>query len=247
MVVVASDLAIRTATSAVGAPRPSQPASSLSTEGLSFDQPALGWHDLPAAALKLAPDAGVVSEVVTQLSGARKLADGRLVQERIGYRATTGKLVLVTAERTLTRRPDGKLAPTGPWSLTQSETHTASAPVTRRTGTVSPGVLHTATSSTAAGPGPSRAHASGVDSEAWLPSSVRAGLVKTVPTPSVHIGAFLLWTLGVGGGEPIVDVLRLGGDRGVVVRAVRPDRPDADWRVSQLTYDLEPQALRIGR
>ncbi len=240
-------LAIRMPSSrAVGAhAQRSQPASSLSTEGLEFNERALGWHDLPTTAHKLAPDAGVLGEAVVQLPGARKLADGRLVQERIGYRAGVDRIAIVHTERQLTRRPDGRLQPTGPWTITSSETRAAATPATRRTGTVSPGVLQqAATSSTGSGPATPRAHESGAESEAWLPSSVRASLAKAVPVPVEHMGTFLLWTCS-GGAEQVVDVLRLAGDRAVVVHASRPDRPEASWSVTQLIYDLEPQNLRL--
>ncbi|WP_156382770.1 hypothetical protein [Sanguibacter sp. Leaf3] len=228
-------------TRAVGAPGGrGEMTSSLSTSGVEFTERALTWTDVaPAGIADRASGRAIGSEAVVQVRGAHRTATG-FEQRRIGYRAMERGVTLIRATRPLVQTETGAMKPTGPWTA-RFETHTVdeeSIPL-RRTGVVGPGALRQPSAPTStAGAGVHREAESALEAEAFLPSSVQATLAAAVPSPTTHVGNFLLWSKPSGDTQE-VNVLRMDGRTAVVVRATRPHRPDAAWEVTQTTYDLK--------
>lgn len=227
-------------TRAVGAPGGrGEMTSSLSTSGVEFTERALTWTDVaPAGIADRASGRAIGSEAVVQVRGAHRTATG-FEQRRIGFRAMERGVTLIRATRPLVQTSSGAMKPVGPW-VARFETHTVDEETTplRRTGVVGPGVLKQPSAPTStSGGGVHREAQSALEAESYLPSSVQATLAAAVPSPTTHIGNFLLWSQP-GGDTQEINILRMTDRSAVVVRATRPHRPDAAFEVTQTTYDL---------
>lgn len=223
-------------------------ATSQSTASVRFDVPILRFGDLPAEARRLAPDAGVLAEVVIAIPGLG-VRNGVTTQKRLAFHAYPSRIVVVTASRQVTKLDDGRYKPAGSWSITDSQvlTTVAGTRAARRTGTIAPGTLTDGYATSAGGPAPSRERVDGVTTEAYLPAEVRARLAHEIPLPETHLGQLTRWERRSGAVTQEVVVLRKSGADAIVVMASRPDRADAPWAVTQYTYALETGARALGR
>jgi hypothetical protein len=222
-------------------------AGSQSTASVRFDQAVLEFADLPVEARRLAPDHGVLAEVVVAIPGV-VIRNGIALQERQAFRAYPTQILIITVSRQLVKRGDGKYSPDGPWNLTSSQTLTTVSGVraARRRGTIAPGTLTDAIASTGRPP-PSREHIDAVATEVYLPASVRATVAHEVPRPEAHIGELTRWEKRPGAATQQVVVLRHGGATAVVVKATRRDRPDFPWEVTRYAYQLETGSKALSR
>lgn len=189
-------------------------------------------------------------------SGMRQLEKprrslGRVIQRRVGWNATPTQIVVTTAERELTKRPDGRLAPSGEWLIEHRQTFTntlgaalkrvgkvkssAPAPGAPNTATPPP-AAHTPTPSASAG---AETFPEGDFALSLLPAQVRSSVMARIPVPTVFDGAVMLVSDGTTGEETHkeVNVIRMDDKSAVVVQAKL--KPDTDeWEVSQATYSL---------
>ncbi|ACZ22795.1 hypothetical protein Sked_28930 [Sanguibacter keddieii DSM 10542] len=221
---------------------------SLSTADVAWTERALTVDDLPDAFRKVAPDAGVLAEAVVALHGAARKTESTFEQRRDAFRAYEDRIVVARITRPLSA-VQGKsfLSPAGPWSVAATRLVVATGTrAVRKTGTVSPGRLVAPPTGAGTGRAPKREHAAAIEAEAYLPMVVRSGLQSAVPKPVGHTGSLLLWTTPAGRRQR-VEVMRSDTRTAVVVRAERPDRPDADWSVVQWTYQLRGTAHEIER
>ena len=212
-------------------------ASSLSTASLAWTAPVIDVEDLAHNAAKHAPARNALASVAVQLRGARRTATSP-VQTRLGFRAYADHLILLTAERQLAQRSDGKLTPTSEWQITEVRQIKAVATATRRGGTFEAGRL-SGPGSGHAGETVAREAEAAAHAEQYLPPEVRQGLVASVPRPLVHLGELVQLT-GVGKPpEQHVVVLRADDRQAVLVCATRPDRADASWISTEWRWTLD--------
>lgn len=192
-------------------------------------------------------------EKATIASGVRQLEKprrsmGRTVQRRVGWNATPTQIMVTTAERELTKRDDGRLAPSGEWLIEHRKTYAhASGAAEKRTGKVkatapTPGAPSGAEAPPAAptAPAPSAdTFPEGQFALSLLPPQVRAGALARIPVPTVFDGAVMLVSDAKTNEErhKEVNVIRMDNKRAVVIQATL--KPDTDeWEVSQATYTL---------
>ncbi len=213
------------------------PEAARSTAGVAFNVKALMFSDLPSAAQRDAPAAGVLAECVVKLPGARRDRTG-LHQTLLAFRAYPERIVYVEVERPLTRRDDGRLAPAGAWALANRTVFGGTRAV-RTSGVVAPGVALSNLAEPGGATVTPRHHVTA--DEAFLPAAVRSGLAAAVPNPIHRLSRLLLMTRnGVDVQE--LTVLRVGGDRAAVVFATRADEARASWEIQQWVYELRKQS-----
>lgn len=161
------------------------------------------WDDLPDETQQAAYwGTPVVAEQVERLSRGALKVDGVLHQRTIGWRAHLDRVVVATAVRPLTKRPDGRMAPSGAWRHHDVVVHLPTAPVRRQDGVVP--VDHAPPT----GPAPEghaprlpvdqRSAASGCS---YLPSAVQQGFLDVVPEPSLWLGDLVQYSDA--GGYPV--------------------------------------------
>jgi hypothetical protein len=235
--------------SAVSTNHATAPASSQSTAGIAWLDGVLTFDDLPAEARRLAPDTGVLAQAVIAVPGiAIRNGIGIARQRRAAFRAYANRAVLLSAEREMTKRADGRYKPASPWSITESKTLSTAggAQAIRRTGTVAAGRLAAEPSSASVTETPKREHLSGITTAAYLPPDVRARLLHEIPTAENYMGELIQWQRGKSFEQEIV-LLRHGTSTAIVVQARRPDgNPLAPWNVTQLTYPLASSAQALS-
>lgn len=190
-------------------------------------------------------------------SGTRQLEKprrsmGRVVQRRVGWNATPTKIMVTTAERELTKRDDGRLAPSGDWLIEHRKTFSnASGAAEKRVGKVKTSAPAPGASDTPQGSSvPSPASAGGDTfpegqfALSLLPAQVRSSLIARVPTPTVFDGSVMLVSDSTTGEEnhKEVNVIRMDDKRAVVIQAKLKPNTD-EWEVSQATYTLSPPEI----
>lgn len=221
---------------------------SLSTADVQWTEKALTVDDLPEAFRRVAPDAGVLAESVVALHGAARKTETTFEQRRDAFRAYEDRVLVARITRPLSA-VQGKnfLSPAGPWSVAATRLVVATGTrAVRKVGIVSPGRLVAPPTGAGTGRAPRREHAAAIEAEAYLPMVVRSGLNGAVPKAALYTGSLLLWTTPAGRRQR-VEILRADARTAVVVRADRPDRPDADWSVTQWQYTLRGTAHEIER
>lgn len=190
-----------------------------------------------------------IASSVRQLEKARKSA-GRVVQRRIGWRATPDRVIITIAERELGKNPNGTFSPVGPWLVEVRRTFKeASGKASKRTGVVPADSKQISNDSTGDGNAtrleqtvmekfPDSSRALGA-----LPAAVRSSAIARVPSPERFEGQLLEFADGATGSPTSwkVTVLRMDVQRAVVISATREVTANA-WAVSQATYNLmEPE------
>lgn len=187
-----------------------------------------------------------IASGVRQLEKPRR-SMGRTVQRRIGWNATPTQVMVTTAERELTKRDDGRLAPSGDWLIEHRKTFSnASGAAEKRVGKVKGTAPAPGAPSAAQPPPASSAPPDGGDTYpegqfalSLLPAQVRSSVIARVPAPTVFDGTVMLVSDGKTGEEAHkeVNVIRMDDKRAVVIQATL--KPNADeWEVSQATYAL---------
>lgn len=187
-----------------------------------------------------------IASGVRQLEKPRR-SMGRIVQRRIGWNATPTQIMVTTAERELTKREDGKLAPSSDWLIEHRKTFSNTAGAAeKRVGKVKVSAPAPDAPSGPQTPQATPASASNDDSFpegqfalSLLPAQVRSSAIARVPAPTVFDGAVMLVSDGNTGQETHkeVNVIRMDDKRAVVIQAKL--KPNADeWEVSQATYTL---------
>lgn len=190
-----------------------------------------------------------IASSVRQLEKARKSA-GRVVQRRIGWRATPDRVIITIAERELGKNPNGTFSPVGPWLVEVRRTFKeASGKASKRTGVVPADSKQISNDSTGDGNAtrleqtvmekfPDGSRALGA-----LPAAVRSSAIARVPSPERFEGQLLEFADGATGSPTSwkVTVLRMDVQRAVVISATREVTANA-WAVSQAIYNLmEPE------
>jgi hypothetical protein len=188
-----------------------------------------------------------VKEVLA--SGVRKLEKSfkngqRIVQRKWGWQATPTQLTVVTVERELIWRSDGKLTPSGDWLIEHRKTWIPTQGVaTKRTGKVSQPSASNETN-------PASDHyveiaeaipdafIKGAEAMAYLPRPVRGDIVAQVPNPTYFDGRLL----GVLNKENVVEayeisLLRMDDNVALVILALCPIN-GTEWEVTQAKYLL---------
>lgn len=189
-----------------------------------------------------------IASSVRQRDRPRRSA-GRVVQRRIGWRATPDRIIITIAERELKKNPNGTYSPSGPWLIEVRLTfHELGGKASRRTGSVPAdprrgpadnfwGDMKGGLESTVAKQFPD-----GAEALSALPAAVRSSAIARVPSPtqfeghlrefSDNTGRTLRWEAAV---------LRMDARRAVVLTGVR-EAVSTTWSVSQATYNIaEPE------
>lgn len=179
-----------------------------------------------------------------QLEKPRRAADGRIVQRRVGWRATPMLILIATAERELIKGADGRLRPAGEWLLEHRKTYrNTSGAAKKRTGLIpvreeAPIAMGPSIPATPP-PGADSADAfsEGEFALSFLPPSVRSSVRARIPSPTVFDGTLLQYSTGDVLDRYEVNLIRMDEAHAVVVQASRA--PDAThWDVSQAAYTL---------
>lgn len=184
-------------------------------------------------------------------SGVRRLEKAyrrgeEVVQRKLGWKATPTGILIVTVERALQARGDGKLAPQGEWLIEHRRTYrNQQGPALRRSGRVSAreegaALGEGATTYVAEAESAGDAFQEGATTMSFLPLAVRGDLVAQVPQPTYFDGRILGNCDAQG--EVIayeVSLLRMDDGKALVVQATRGVQEDF-WQVVQATYTLTP-------
>lgn len=192
-------------------------------------------------------EARVFASGVRQLAGARR-SGGRVVQRRVGWKATPEVVVVTVAERELVELSPGRMKPVGDWLVERRETWRSSAgEAVRRTGRVraddAVAVAEVAQATQSTGPVPGQAAPAadafpeGSFATSFLPRQVRSSLLARVPSPKVFDGTAIQYSRGSVPDRLEVNVIRMDDSGAVVVQATRAHGSD-DWEVAQAVYSL---------
>jgi len=220
--------------------------SSASTEHVTWNGKVHAWSDLPAS-VRDANEGGHVEVEGVHLAPGARLIKGVPHQVMYGWRVWSDLVVVVSIVRPLAARPDGRLAPAGPWVELVTDEYRASAPSIHTRSAIATGRPDDAgglASTGGAGALPRR-QARAAEVFAFLPSPVRGRLVKAVPSPDVWLGELSRWDVtGSRDVEEELVMLRLGATSAVALRAARQGRLDRlasqDWTIDRFTFDLGP-------
>lgn len=263
-----SDLARYVPTGTVGAHSPATgrrgPSGAASTESVDFSRTVEKWDGLPAAVQALDTGRGdLVAEFVVALQGQARRIDGVLHQEKIAVRAYRQRLIVARMARQLVQRPNGLLAPAGPWTLHDGQVHRPTAASVWQTEPgkgIRPGPTLTGDTISAAGGGERvpRAQETGADTSLYLPASIRDRMNAEVPDPHTWLGTMTQWSTRSGeAARQEVVVLRMNGTRAVVVAADRGRGRDSTqgyttaemagrpWRIVRVRYELGPDPVAL--
>lgn len=177
-----------------------------------------------------------------QLDKPRRTIDGRIVQRRIGWRATPLLIIISTAERELAKGTDGRLRPAGEWLLEHRKTYrNAGGAAKKRTGQV-PLEEETQRTKGPSIPGAPNANADdfteGEFALSFLPPSVRSSARARVPNPTLFDGTLLQYATGDVLDRHEVNLIRMDEDHAVVIQAIRTPNA-AHWDISQAAYTLQ--------
>lgn len=247
-------------------PGPHRPTESgaRSTQGGQWSGKVLTWSDLPPETQQEAwTGQDVIAEHVTKLTATALRIAGAPHQRLVGWRAHPDRVVVATAVRPLGSRPDGRMAPVGPWAHHEVAHLVAPTAPRRREGLVSPGTGGAGSTwsggDAATGPRVARDHLEAANTTAYLPAPVRQGLVDAVPVPVRWSGEIVRFSEDDYPVRHRIVLLRADERRAVVVVADRrlppngtyatPHEADAvlaarPWGVTQLTYELAtPEGL----
>jgi hypothetical protein len=186
---------------------------------------------------------------VRQLDRPRRSA-GRVVQRRVGWRATPDRIIITVAERELKKNHNGTYSPNGPWLIELRRTFKdISGKASRRTGSV-PADPRQYSGQTGANTGTEGLESSvaqqfpdGAEALSALPAAVRASAIARVPSPTEFEGQLLEFSDNTG--QTLrweAKVVRMDVHRAVVLTAVRETR-SATWSVTQATYNLSSPEL----
>lgn len=179
-----------------------------------------------------------------QLEKPRRAIDGRIVQRRIGWRATPMLIVVATAERELAKGTDGRFRPAGEWLLEHRKTYRNTQGAARkRKGLVPVDEEPPATTGPLIPPTPpggsdsAEAFTEGEFALSFLPPSVRTSVRTRILTPTVFDGTLLQYATGDILDRYEVNLIRMDEEHAVVVQASRT--PTAtQWGISQASYTL---------
>ena len=238
--------------SAVGTYAGAAISGARATDTAGFTRRVMQWSDLPAQSRALDDGLGdMLDEGVKQMTGHARKINGRPHQVCLAWRAYLDRIIVVRAVRALIQRPDGRMAPDGPWSHDQGTVYAVTA-AKRTTGLVPSVVREDAPnpddSTTDALPAEQRRAAS---AQTFLPVPVQATITRAVPDPEVWLDAYWQMTQNGAATEQHLAILRIGGGKAALAVAARsaghhvePGK-EADehfktlpWRVTQVTYTL---------
>ncbi|MGC2942427.1 MULTISPECIES: hypothetical protein [unclassified Brevibacterium] len=193
-----------------------------------------------------------IASCVNQLDKPRN-SSGRVVQRRIGWRATPDRIIITVAERELRKNPTGTYSPAGPWLIELRRTFKeVSGKAAKRTGSVTAdsnrvtssgndGESTSGTERTVSEKFPDASRALGA-----LPAAVRSSAIARVPAPSQFEGELLEYSDSTGRSTSWkVTVLRMDSQRAVVVTGSKEANSNT-WSVMQASYNLMEPELEQG-
>ena len=211
----------------------------------------------PASLARIAPhneaaarnsERNTIASSVRQLAQPRRSA-GRVVQRRVGWRATPDRVILTVAERELKKNANRSYSPAGPWLIEVRRTFMeVSGKASRRTGAVPTdphlGSPDNSAQSTSGGMESTVAEQfpDGAEALSALPAAVRSSAIARVPSPTQFEGQLIEFSDQAGQAlRWEATVLRMDAHRAVVLTAAREAR-STTWSVTQAAYNLsEPE------
>jgi len=215
----------------------------ISGRSLQEDQWDGAVLDLADANLSV-DTANLVASAVTDESGARRRSDGTYYRLRIGWVAYPQAVIVARLEQPLKRNTDGKLHTTGPYQLVSTQRYEANGPATRRSGSVpadAPADRADVGGGGGGGGGATvpeddptlhRRFSQGFQTLAFLPSTIRRGVIARIQQASVFTGQALRYD---NGDRHEVSLLGLYPS-GAVVLAASTHRDTTTWQTNQYLY-----------
>jgi hypothetical protein len=169
-----------------GIVKPGSAAPETSTSDAIFSQKVDSWQEMvylvdPNNAVEGSPIAGAVDSP----AGAVKKF-GALFQKKVVWNVTSEKVFIRHLLRPLSRRGDGRYAPSGVWSCDRTEIFAFLTTPKKRSGVLPSGLLRFSTD--AEGNITSHTEVAGDDVLHMLPSAVQSTAVSSVPMPTYSHG-----------------------------------------------------------
>jgi hypothetical protein len=191
------------------------------------------------ADLGLAVDiTGALASAVTDEAGVRRRPNGTYYRLRIGWVAYPQAVVVVRLEQALQRAEGGKLHTAGPYRVASTDSYTATSPATCRSGAVPsdpPASPASAAAGSAVGADQGLQHTRfqrGFETLAFLPSTVRSGVLARIRNASVFAGQTIRYDAG-----DRYELALLGlYPGGAVVVSATTHRDTTDWQTDQYVY-----------
>lgn len=204
---------------------------SMSLSDINFEGETVAFEKMPGFTK---PTSSVAAQSVEV--GKRVKRNGqRFFQRKCAWRATRDEILLLTYERPLEKRDDGRFTLTGDWTLQSRVAYRSSGTPLRRKGALPPDpeqpqvVMNEQMVSGNTNPD----FADGAQALAVLPRLTRQSVLDAVPTPFFFHGNILQYASGNRYG---VELLRMSEDTAVVINA--DFSPGTNWQITQVTYSL---------
>ena len=188
--------------------------------------------------------------------GVVRRVDGRAVQEKTIWTATDTGFDIWVLRRTMTRKADGRYAPSTKWAVHEHQQHLFGADRSKRSGSVPSKVTQSTVSVTDTGPGQKvgKEMANGMDAMSYLPAEVQTGILGIVPAPAILSGHL---HQRLRGDTPVgleLNLLAFDGTRAVVVAAQKQAEgkwqniDSLPWKVTQVHGSVtEPRPTLAGK
>lgn len=207
----------------------------ISGRGLQEDQWSGAVLDLSDAHLTV-DTANAVASAVTDETGVRQRNDSKYYRLRIGWVAYPQAVIVARLEQPLKRAADSKLHTDGPYQLVSTKRFDATGPATRRTGSVPSDTPadHTGPGTTAPEVDPrlQRRFGQGFQTLAFLPATIRRGVIARIQQASVFTG---LAVRHHNGDRHEVSLLGLYPS-GAIVLTATTHRDTTAWQSDQYLY-----------
>lgn len=203
---------------------------SLSLSDIEFSGEATPFEKMPGYT---PPGSSVAAQSVE--SGSRTKRNGqRYFQRKTAWRASRDEILVLTYERNLIKRQDGRFKPNGSWELTERHSYPVTGTPLLRKGALpadpeQPNVP--VNDSMVSDPNPD--FTDGARALAVLPRLTRQTVLDAVPTPFFFHGNILQYPSGSRYG---VELLRMSEGKAVVVNGTYA--PGSNWQITQVTYTL---------
>lgn len=212
-------------------------ASDGLTPGRSLSDAQWDGKVLPLGALNLPPEESLpdlVSAAAINEELTLRGRDGNFRRRRLGWLATGRHLELVAYAQPLARGTDGRLRPTQDFVQESRQVIQPAGQPIRRTGDVPADTFSAAQGASQPIATDIKKFRTGFSALEFLPSAVRAGVLKRVPEPWLFLGQAINWG---DGHRFVIDVVRVGTNTAVALRG-RTFRDATTWQVDQVVYEF---------
>lgn len=203
---------------------------SMSMSDIDFTGEAVAFEKMPG----FTPPTSSVAAQSVEANKRVKRNGQRFFQRKCAWRATRDEILVLTYERGLQKRDDGRFTLVGDWFIQGRESYRVAGTPIRRKGALpadpeQPQGVVSNQMVTDANPD----FTDGARALAVLPRLTRQSVLEAVPTPNFFHGNILQFPSGSRYG---VELLRMSANEAVVINATFS--PGDNWQITQVTYAL---------